>query len=468
MKIKFIDKMIEKKLLILFSCVFVLLGSVFIYRHFNVDNSFKTNSLEGTILAFSNSTITVRDKNNDVYIFNADDIADVDILLGSDIVLEYTGLLDKSRQQQDNKITSYRITPRNDNSDIIPSDWLDDGIFKDYYQLAYKKLQTLSTDEKIGQIFLVRYPDDSKAPSLAKKYNFGGYVFFAKDFNDKTKTEVKNMINNVQSASKIPLLTAVDEEGGTVVRVSSNPNLVSTPFLSPRDLYNQGGLDLIKSDTINKSKILYDLGLNLNLAPVLDVTTDPSAYMYNRSLGENTDITSKYAETVIEASKGTGVSYTLKHFPGYGNNEDTHTGTTIDDRTYDDILANDIPPFTSGIKAGAEAILVSHNTVTNIDANNPASLSKNIHDLLRNDLGFTGVIITDDLDMGAVANINDAVIKAILAGNDLIITTDYEASINAVKDAINNNTISSDSVDKMAFKVLAWKYYKGLIVENQK
>ena len=190
--------------------------------------------------------------------------------------------------------------------------------------------------------------------------------------------------------------------------------------------------------------------------------------MYNRSLGENTDITSKYADIVIKASKGTGVSYTLKHFPGYGNNEDTHTGTTIDDRTYDDILANDIPPFTSGIKAGAEAILVSHNTVTNIDANNPASLSKNIHDLLRNDLGFTGVIITDDLDMGAVANINDAVIKAILAGNDLIITTDYEASINAVKDAINNNTISSDSVDKMAFKVLAWKYYKGLIVENQK
>ena len=94
-----------------------------------------------------------------------------------------------------------------------------------------------------------------------------------------------------------------------------------------------------------KSNLLYNLGINVNLAPVVDVSTNSTDYMYDRALGENTDITSKYAEVVIEASKGLGVSYTLKHFPGYGNNNDTHTGTVVDERSYEDILKNDIPPF---------------------------------------------------------------------------------------------------------------------------
>ena len=360
------------------------------------------------------------------------------------------------------------IDNSSDNNDILNNEpiskWAETELFYKSYSDAEKKLNSLSQDEKIGQLFLVRYPEtDALAIEILKKYKFGGYLLFARDFKGKTESQVKNMIKSLQDNSNIPLLIAVDEEGGTVVRVSSNPNLATSKFKSPQELYNLGGLELIKQDTINKSLLLYNLGINLNLAPVVDVSTNPQDYMYQRAFGKNATLTANYAKEVISASKQQKVSYTLKHFPGYGNNVDTHTGTSIDTRTYDDILNNDILPFKSGIEAGAEAVLVSHNIVTSIDDKNPASLSKEIHNLLRDTLNFTGVIITDDLAMGAVSSDSEAVIKAINAGNDLIITTDYEGGINQVKEALNDGRLSQEAIDNMVFKILAWKYYKGML-----
>ena len=274
------------------------------------------------------------------------------------------------------------------------------------------------------------------------------------------------MIKNVQEASKIPLLTAVDEEGGNVVRVSSNPNLASQKFSSPRELYLEGGFDLIDKDTKEKSNILSNLGINVNLAPVVDVSVSSSDYMYDRTLGENTSLTSTYAKTVINASKNSGVSYVMKHFPGYGNNADTHVGEVIDNRTYAEIETNDLPTFEEGISSGAEAILVSHNTVVNIDSNNPSSLSLSVNSLLRNNLNFTGIIITDDLSMGAVASIDNAVVKAIKAGNDIIMVTDYEKSIKEIKDALNSGELSEDIIDEANRRIISWKYYKGLMYDK--
>lgn len=421
----------------------------------------EVSELSGVIIEKSANTITIQDENNAIYTFTFDDM---ELSIGDSILLKYTGLLDEDMDLQKVEIIDYSITPRTSNNFNIIED---DGIFSNYYELAKKKLNDMSLDEKIGQILLVRY-SSNKALEDLKKYHFAGFVFFENDFANKTKSEVINMIDSLQKASNIPLLTAVDEEGGNVVRVSSNPNLVSTKFLSSQELYNLGGLDKIAEDTKNKSKILKNLGLNLNLAPVVDVPAAPSDYIYPRSLGKNTDITSQYAKTVINASKGTGVSYTLKHFPGYGNNSDTHLGSSIDSRVYQDIVNNDIPPFEEGIKAGAEAVMVSHNIISSIDNNNPASLSKEVHSLLRNNLNFTGVIITDNLDMQAVNNIDDAIIKAITAGNDLIITTDYVSDINKIKTAIQNDTITEEDIDNMALRVLSWKYYKGLMFTNQK
>ena len=348
------------------------------------------------------------------------------------------------------------------NKEEMPKKYMDNDLFKNYYKKAYQKLKKMSQSEKISQILLIRYPEENQT-EIIKKYQFGGYLFFAKDFKDKTKDDVIKMIADSNKVSKIPILTAVDEEGGIVVRVSRNKNLRSEAFPSPSELYKSGGFEKIKEDTIEKSNLLKSLGINLNLAPVVDVSTSPSDYMYKRSLQEDAKTTAKFSSIVIETSKESGVSYTLKHFPGYGNNIDTHSGSSIDTRTKEEIENNDILPFKSGIKSKAEAILFSHNIVTSMDKNNPASLSKTLHDYLRNDLNFSGVIITDDLDMGAVKNIENKNVLSLLAGNDLLISTDYEESIKEIRNAINNNTLDQETLDEHVLRVLAWKYYKKLL-----
>ncbi len=417
----------------------------------------KTNTLNAMVINKGNSKITVQDSDDIIYTFNSD----ADFNLGDTVQIEYDGDLDKNKELQDIIIKDYEVMYDYNDKSGIPKLWLDDGLFKKYYEKAYEKLENMTLDEKIAQILLVRYPDDGLG--VLKNNQFGGYVFYAKDFKDKTYDEVKTMMSDLQGVSKIPILTAVDEEGGRVVRVSSNPHLASIPFKSSRELYLEGGFETIKEDTINKSKILFDLGINLNLAPVIDVSTNSNDYMYSRALGEDSSVTSQYAKEVIKASKGLGVSYTLKHFPGYGNNADTHSGEVIDNRSYEDILKNDLPPFETGIDEGAEAVLVSHNIVNSIDSNNPASLSISIHNLLRNELKFTGIIITDDLAMGATKDIDGATLKAILSGNNLIITTDYEKSINSVKEAISNKVIDESLIDRLAFRIIAWKYYKKML-----
>lgn len=421
----------------------------------------KTSSMKATVLEVSSDYLTVADKNNVIYTFVGTDKDSFDI--GESINIKYDGKLDKNKEKQTAKVVS--ATSYTDDKNI-PEAWNDNGIFSEFYEMAYKKLKTMSLNEKIGQIFLVRVPEKNQISDL-EKYQFGGYLLFKRDFDNKTKKEVEDMTDSFQKTSKIPLLIATDEEGGKVSRISGNTNLVSTPFKSPSELYKEGGMELIKKDTINKNEILEELGINVNLAPVVDVSTDPNSYMYERTIKENTEITSDYAKTVIEASLGSKVSYTLKHFPGYGDNADTHQTSATDNRTYSKIMEDDIPPFRAGIKKGAEAVLVSHTIVPAMDTDNPSSLSPSTHNVLRNELGFTGIIITDDLAMGAV-NTSNAVTKAIKAGNDLLIVTDYEESIKEVQDAINDGTLSESLVDKMAFRIIAWKYYKGLMYSMEK
>ena len=457
----------EKKYILGIAVVMTL--TLFIFLGVAISDSLKTpaaktKNMEATVTWVENDQVTVQDQNHIIYTFAIDGVhAEV----GSNIQIEYTGSLDKNKTLQEGKVVSYQTSPVSVDENGISTDWLDRGIFSNYYTLAGKKLKELTLDQKIAQLLLVRYPDKNAVETL-KKYQFGGYVFFEKDFKDKMKEEVEGMMAELQDSVNVPILTAVDEEGGKVVRISSNPKLRTEKFKSSKELYTSGGFDAIKQDTIQKSNLLHSLGINLNLAPVVDVSTNSSDYMYDRSFGQGTDLTSTYAKTVIEASKNLGVSYTMKHFPGYGNNPDTHTSGTTDTRTYDSILANDLPPFRAGIEAGGEAILVSHNTVNSIDASNPASLSPSVHNVLRNELGFTGIIMTDDLAMGATSGIDNAVVKALIAGNDIVMVTDYEEAFNSIKRALENGSIDENLIEKNAFRILAWKYAKGLMYDNQK
>ena len=436
---------------ILISLLIISLGFTF-YLVLKVKDNQEIKNITGTILEIQDNNITIQDNNKFIYIFKLLNLEKNNLKVGDNISINYAGILNKKKKKQNVKVIDFENLTITNKKDL----------FENFYTLAANKVQKMSLDEKISQMLLVRYPD-AKGVEILKEYQFGGYLFFAKDFKNKTETDVKKMLNELQKVSKIPILTAVDEEGGTVVRVSSNANLVPEKFKSPQILYNKGGFEAIKNDTINKSKVLINLGLNLNLAPVVDVSIDPNDYMYQRTIGKDTNITSTYAKTVIKASKNLGVSYTLKHFPGYGNNLNTHFGTAFDERSFEDIEKNDLPPFKAGIEVGAEAILVSHNIVTSIDKYNPASLSLNIHKLLRQELNFTGIIMTDDLSMGATINIPNASVKAIQAGNDLIITTNYKNDFKVIKEAIQNKTVDEDLINKATTRIIAWKYYKGLI-----
>ncbi len=352
-------------------------------------------------------------------------------------------------------------------------------IFETYYEKAEKKLQTLTLEEKIAQLLIVDI-SASKNQEGTKRYQFGGYLLFKDFFENKTEEQVKTEIQNLQESSEIPLLIAVDEEGGTVVRVSSNPKLTKEVFPSPSEIYKNGGFEAIKQDTLQKSKVLENLGINLNFAPVVDIATSSNDYMYNRALQEGKELTSTYAKTVIRVSKKGKVSYTLKHFPGYGSNKDTHIGNSVDTRTYEEIYENDLEPFRAGIEEGAEIIMVSHNIITSIDEKMPASISLAIHKILREDLAFSGIIITDDMKMGAIKEeykIEEAVVKAILAGNDMIIlsidssTIDkvtnqkvtYENIMEYVKNVVQNGEIQEASLNQSVKRILAWKCYKGLM-----
>ena len=450
----------NKKVVFCLSIIFICMLTAVLVKPTTKTTTKKVSSIDVSVLEVSNDSIKVMDKDNVIYTFiNIDDIS---YEIGENINVKYSGKLNKNSEKQTVSIVSISTEDKTKN---MPDFWNDNGMFSEFYDMAYNKLKTLSL-EKIGQIFLVRVPSSNQISEL-QKYKFGGYLLFGRDFSDKTKKEVIDMIDGYQNSYKIPLLIAVDEEGGKVSRISSNKNLVKTPFKSPSELYKEGGMNLIREDTINKTEILEDLGINVNLAPVVDVATDPKSYMYDRTLKEDTKLTENYAKTVIEASLGSKVSYTLKHFPGYGNNADTHESATTDNRTYSKLFEDDIPPFKAGIKAGAEAVLVSHNTVPALDKNNPASLSASVHNVLRNELSFTGIIMTDDIDMAAITD-KDSVKQAILSGNDLIIVTNYENAINNVKKYIQEGTLTESIIDKMAFRILAWKYYKGLMYDIEK
>ena len=214
-------------------------------------------------------------------------------------------------------VSDKKVSSKKKDSDAVtsvPSDYDDSGIFKDYYEAAYNKLSSMSIDEKIGQMLLVRM-DDTRVDSIINDYHVAGFVMFSRDFKNKSKEDIKAEIDKYQNESKIPMLFTVDEEGGTVVRISSNKNLRSEPFKSPQDIYNELGMDGIISDTKEKSELLKSLGVNVNLAPVADVSTNTSDFIYDRSFGKSASETSKYIETVVNTYNEFGLGSCLKHFP---------------------------------------------------------------------------------------------------------------------------------------------------------
>ena len=330
-----------------------------------------------------------------------------------------------------------------------------------------KFLDSMTLAEKVGQLFFVRCPAENAAADVST-YHLGGYILFGRDTKDKTANELIQAIQSYQDAAAVPLLIGVDEEGGTVVRVSSNPHLRSEKFASPQRLYSLGGMERIVADAREKDVLLDALGFNVNLAPVADVSTNPNDFIYPRAFGQDAPATADYVSAVTAQMTADGMGSVLKHFPGYGNNEDTHTGIAVDERPYEDFVNSDFLPFSAGFKSGGAmtAVLVSHNIVECMDGELPASLSPNVHRILREELGFDGVVMTDDLAMEAVsayAGDGAVAVMALEAGNDLVLTTDYRTQIPKVIEAVENGTLNKAVIDAACLRVLRWKQALGLL-----
>lgn len=324
----------------------------------------------------------------------------------------------------------------------------------------------LTLEQQVAQLFFARCPDVGAA-DLAAQYDIGGYILFGRDFEGQTLESVTQTIQSYQDAAATPMLIGVDEEGGTVTRVSLYAAFrAAGRFQSPQALFAEGGLKRIEEDTVEKDALLASLGINVNLAPVCDVSTDPADFINARAFGQDAEATSEYVRTVVQQMKTDGMGMVLKHFPGYGSNVDTHTGIAHDTRPIEQFRQSDFLPFAAGIETGAQAILVCHNIVACMDDTLPASLSPAVHDVLRDELGFDGVVMTDDLVMQAITDYTgdaDAAVLAVQAGNDMLISSDFVTQYNAVLAAVEDGTITADRIRESAVRVVHWKIELGLI-----
>ena len=332
-------------------------------------------------------------------------------------------------------------------------------------------LRGMTAEEKVGQLFFAFCPASGAAEKIAR-YHLGGVLLFTRDYQDAaggwlTAEAISSKLEALQDAAAndtgIPLFIGSDEEGGTVTRASRNPYLFSKKSRSPRTLYTSGGIGAVLNDAMEKNFRLNELGINVNFAPVCDVSTDARDFIYDRTLGEDAETTADYAARMVLVMGDAGMGSVLKHFPGYGNNADTHTGAAVDERPYAQFEAVDFLPFRAGIEAHGKIepfVLVSHNIVKCMDAELPASLSPAVHRVLREELGFEGVILTDDLGMNAVkayAKDGGAAVLALLAGNDMVLTADFEAEISRVLAAVADGTLPEDVIDAACLRVLRAK-----------
>ena len=326
-------------------------------------------------------------------------------------------------------------------------------------------ISDMSLEQRVGQLFLARCNAETAIQDI-QQYHLGGLVLFGEDFENQSMESMRQTIAAYQDAAEKPLLIAVDEEGGDVTRVSRFSAFRERRFSSLRTRYDLGGLDAVLAEEDEKCRLLSDLGINVNLGPVCDITTDPAAFMYTRSLGQDAQTTADVTAAIVNLMKDYRVGSVLKHFPGYGNNADTHTGIAVDSRPLSDFESQDFLPFSAGIQAGCGGILVGHILVEALDPELPASLSPAVHRYLREELGFSGVIMTDDLVMQAITDqfgAGEAAVMAVLSGNDLLCSTEYAVQYEAVLQAVLDGRIDIDVLNSAVRNVLEWKISLGLL-----
>ena len=335
-------------------------------------------------------------------------------------------------------------------------------------------MNTMSDRDKLCQLFIVSpesitgVSEVTEAGEMTKealeKFPAGGIVYFSQNLVDKDQTAA--MISNTQSYSKTPLFIAVDEEGGSVARCSEK---LGTTKFDPMYNYKEQGAQTAHDNAKTIGSDIAELGFNLDFAPVTDVWTNPeNTVIGERAYSDNFDEVSALIPNAVSGFHDGGVLCSLKHFPGHGDTvEDSHSGLAHVNKTAEELENGELLPFKAGIEAGADMVMVGHLVVESID-DKPATLSsKIVPELLRQKLGYDGVVITDAMNMGAITQNYgyDEIIKGIFAADiDMILyPDDPNAYMDALEKALADGSITMEQVNAKVARILKLKYDKGIM-----
>ena len=334
-------------------------------------------------------------------------------------------------------------------------------------------VQNMTLDQKLGQMMIVQFVGPNYSldiSTMISQYHVGAVLLFTANNNISDKAQLKGLIQQMQSNISIPMIVAIDQEGGTVDRLKT----LDGPRSAAADIGATNDPGKAKAAGIQDAQDLASYGFNLNLAPVVDVTNVYNPQLYDRTYGNNAALVTKMAQAYLQGLQQSGkVSGTLKHFPGLGDvGVDPHSGMPDLYRSKSDLEAIDWVPYQTLIQQGnVRAIMVTHEIVHAIDSSIPSSLSsKVVTGILRNELGFQGVIMTDSLTMEGITAYyteDQAAAVAVEAGSDLLMgastPADVASMIQGIKQAIDSGTISQQRIDDSVRRVLMLKYQMGLL-----
>ncbi len=338
-------------------------------------------------------------------------------------------------------------------------------------QIADSCIAEMSLENKVAGLFMVTpealtgvdtviQAGDTTKQKLSE-YPVGGLVYFSK--NIKSADQLKEMLDTTRNTMIYPVFLAVDEEGGSVSRVAGAGLADDVGDMS--EIGSTCDPEKAKEAGTTIGTYLSQFGFNVDFAPVTDVISAENAVIGNRSFGSDPNVVGTMVAAEVQGLQESGVSACLKHFPGIGDTTtDTHDEKTVSEKTLEDMQQTDLPAFQSGIDAGADFVMVSHMSLPNVIGDDtPCSLSGAvISDLLRNQLGYNGIVITDALDMSAITDSYssaEAAVKAIEAGADMLLMPEnFEEAYQGVLDAVQNGTISEDRINESLKRIYRVKY----------
>ena len=342
---------------------------------------------------------------------------------------------------------------------------------------AAEKAAALTLEQKVAQLFVVtpeaitEVGTATQAGEATKEalaaYPVGGLVYFKKNLlsADQTREMIANSQTYAQEACGLPLLVGVDEEGGTVSRIGGNPGFAIPNVGNMADVGATNDPTQAQAVAQTIGGYLCDLGFNLNFAPDSDICGNPATdVMALRSFGTDPALVSDMVSAQVKGFANAGVLCCAKHFPGIGGmTGDSHEGAIVTQNTLDELRIGELAPFEAAIEADVPMVMVGHLTAPNAFGNDvPASLNPAaVTDLLRGELGFQGLVITDSLSMGAVGDFctpDQAGVMALLAGADLVLMPeDFASAYRGVLDAVCAGTLSEDRIDQSVMRIVKAK-----------